>query len=231
MAQQQRAVVLFSGGVDSTTCLALAIERFGKDNVVPLSILYGQKHSKELESAAKVLAHYGIDGKTIDVTKLFAFSNSSLLTQSTEALPTGSYKEQQEAHGEGPVSTYVPFRNGLFLSTAAALALSFDCGYIYYGAHADDAAGNAYPDCTEQFYISMGDAIFEGSGKDCALEAPFINSNKADIVREGLRLGVPYELTWSCYEGGDKPCGHCGTCIDRIAAFRANGVEDPLKYN
>lgn len=231
MPQQQRAVVLFSGGVDSTTCLALAIERFGKANVVPLSIQYGQKHSKELESAAKVLAYYSMEGKMMDVTKLFAFSNSSLLTQSTESVPIGSYREQQEERGEGPVSTYVPFRNGLFLSAAASLALSLNCGYIYYGAHADDAAGNAYPDCTELFYKSMGDAIFEGSGKDCSLEAPFISSNKAAIVREGLRLGVPYELTWSCYEGGEKPCGHCGTCIDRIEAFRANGVNDPLAYD
>ncbi len=167
MAQKQKAVVLFSGGVDSTTCLALAIERFGKENVVPLSIQYGQKHSKELEAAANVLSYYGIEGKTMDVTN------------------------------------------------------------IYYGAHADDAAGNAYPDCTETFYTSMGNAIFEGSGKECSLEAPFINRNKADVVREGLRLGVPYELTWSCYEGGDHPCGHCGTCIDRQEAFRANGVEDP----
>lgn len=227
MAQKQRAVVLFSGGVDSTTCLALAIERFGKDNVVPLSIRYGQKHSKELEAAAAVLAYYGLEGKTMDVTKLFAFSNSSLLIQSDEAVPQGSYKEQQDQEGDGPVSTYVPFRNGLFLSAAASLALSLDCGYIYYGAHSDDAAGNAYPDCTEQFYKSMGDAIFEGSGRACSLEAPFINANKADVVKEGLRLHVPYELTWSCYEGGTVPCGHCGTCIDRAEAFRANGIEDP----
>ena len=227
MAQKQKAVVLFSGGVDSTTCLALAIERFGKDNVVPLSIQYGQKHSKELEAAIAILEYYGMEGKTMDVTKLFAFSNCSLLVQSSEDIPQGSYKEQQDAKGEGTVSTYVPFRNGLFLSAAASLALSLDCGYIYYGAHSDDAAGNAYPDCTEHFYKSMGDAIFEGSGKECSLEAPFINHNKADIVKEGLRLGVPYHLTWSCCEGGDKPCGHCGTCIDRAKAFHANGVEDP----
>ena len=220
MAQKQKAVVLFSGGVDSTTCLALAIERFGKDNVVPLSIQYGQKHSKELEAAIAILEYYNMKGKTMDVTKLFAFSNCSLLVQSSEDIPQGSYKEQQDAEGKGTVSTYVPFRNGLFLSAAASLALSL-------GAHSDEAAGNAYPDCTEQFYKSMGDAIFEGSGKECSLEAPFINANKADIVKEGLRLNVPYHLTWSCYEGGDKPCGHCGTCIDRAKAFHANGVEDP----
>lgn len=184
MAQKQKAVVLFSGGVDSTTCLALAIERFGKDNVVPLSIQYGQKHSKELEAAIAILEYYNMKGKTMDVTKLFAFSNCSLLVQSSEDIPQGSYKEQQDAEGKGTVSTYVPFRNGLFLSAAASLALSLDCGYIYYGAHSDDAAGNAYPDCTEHFYKSMGDAIFEGSGKECSLEAPFINSNKVDIVKK-----------------------------------------------
>ena len=118
---KNKAVVLFSGGVDSTTCLALAIERFGKDNVVPLSIAYGQKHKKELEAAQNILDFYGLEGKSLDVTKLFAFSNSSLLTQSTEAVPEGSYAEQQAEHGEGPVSTYVPFRNGLFLSAAASL--------------------------------------------------------------------------------------------------------------
>ena len=224
---KNKAVVLFSGGVDSTTCLALAIERFGKDNVVPLSIAYGQKHKKELEAAQNILNFYGLEGKSLDVTKLFAFSNSPLLTQSTEAVPEGTYAEQQAGHGEGPVSTYVPFRNGLFLSAAASLALSLDCGYLYYGAHADDAAGNAYPDCTDAFYNAMGTALYEGSGYELKLEAPFIHSNKSDVVREGLRLQVPYELTWSCYEGGERPCGHCGTCIDRIEAFRANGMEDP----
>ena len=98
---------------------------------------------------------------------------------------------------------------------------------IYYGAHADDAAGNAYPDCSAPFNKAMADAIYIGSGDQLRLEAPFVNINKAEVVRIGLELGVPYELTWSCYEGGDRPCGKCGTCIDRAAAFAANGVEDP----
>lgn len=101
------------------------------------------------------------------------------------------------------------------------MALSLDCGYLYYGAHADDAAGNAYPDCTDAFYNAMGTALYEGSGYELKLEAPFIHSNKSDVVREGLRLQVPYELTWSCYEGGGRPCSHCGTCIDRIEAFQS----------
>ena len=98
---------------------------------------------------------------------------------------------------------------------------------IYYGAHADDSAGFAYPDCSLVFNQAMNEAIWEGSGHQLKTEAPFVNVSKAEVVRIGLELGVPYELTWSCYEGGEKPCGKCGTCIDRAAAFQANHVEDP----
>ena len=151
-----------------------------------------------------------------------------MLKQSTEEIPKESYSTQiEETNGEKPVSTYVPFRNGLFLSTAASIALSKECSVIYYGAHSDDAAGFAYPDCSDVFNNAMNTAIYEGSGHQLKIEAPFINMNKAQVIKKGIELDVPYELTWSCYEGGDKPCGKCGTCIDRAAAFKANGIEDP----
>jgi len=115
----------------------------------------------------------------------------------------------------------------LFISVAASIAISKKCNIIYYGAHADDSAGNAYPDCSPEFNKAISDAVFLGSGGELKIEAPFVNLNKADIVRKGLELNVPYELTWSCYQGGDKPCGKCGTCIDRIRAFKLNGIDDP----
>ena len=223
----EKAMVLFSGGIDSTTCLALAIEKYGKENVIPLSISYGQKHEKEVEAARKILEYYGIKGMEMDLTSIFAYSNCSLLTHSQEEIPEASYGEQLAQTGGAPVSTYVPFRNGLFLSCAASLALSLDCQVIYYGAHMDDAAGNAYPDCSQAFYESMDQAVWEGSGKALHIEAPFINKNKARIVAKGLELEVPYQLTWSCYEGKERPCGVCGTCIDRQKAFEANGIKDP----
>lgn len=224
----KNALVLTSGGVDSTTALALAIEKYGKDHVLALSISYGQKHSKEIEAAKAVALHYGVEQLFLDLGLIFQYSNCSLLQQSTEEIPEESYAEQiEKTGGETPVSTYVPFRNGLFLSAAASIALSRDCEVIYYGAHADDAAGFAYPDCSPVFNNAMNTAIYEGSGHQLRIEAPFVNKNKSDIVGIGLKLGVPYELTWSCYEGGDKPCGKCGTCIDRAAAFAANGVADP----
>lgn len=224
----KNALVLTSGGVDSTTALALAIEKYGKDHVIALSISYGQKHSKEIEAAKAVAQHYGVEQLFLDLGLIFQYSNCSLLQQSTEEIPEESYAEQiEKTSGETPVSTYVPFRNGLFLSAAASIALSRDCEVIYYGAHADDAAGFAYPDCSPVFNNAMNTAIYEGSGHQLRIEAPFVNKNKSDIVGIGLKLDVPYELTWSCYEGGDKPCGKCGTCIDRAAAFAANGVADP----
>ena len=224
----KNALVLTSGGVDSTTALALAIEKYGKDHVLALSISYGQKHSKEIEAAKAVAQHYGVEQLFLDLGLIFQYSNCSLLQQSTEEIPEESYAEQiEKTGGETPVSTYVPFRNGLFLSAAASIALSRDCEVIYYGAHADDAAGFAYPDCSPVFNNAMNTAIYEGSGHQLRIEAPFVNKNKSDIVALGLQLNVPYELTWSCYEGGNKPCGKCGTCIDRAAAFAANGVTDP----
>lgn len=222
------ALVLSSGGVDSTTALALAVEKYGKEHVVALSVSYGQKHDKELEAAKAVAEYYGVEQLFLDLSVIFQYSNCSLLRQSDEEIPEESYAQQiQKTGGETPVSTYVPFRNGLFLSAAASVALSKDCGVIYYGAHADDAAGAAYPDCSQEFHQAMNEAIYQGSGKQLHIEAPFVGKTKADIVALGLQLGVPYQLTWSCYEGKELPCGKCGTCIDRAKAFAANGVTDP----
>ena len=222
-----KALVLFSGGLDSATCLALAIKKYGKENVTALSVFYGQKHDKEIQAAKNVAEYYGVTLKTLDLALIFADSDCSLLTQSDKEIPHESYAEQLTQTNGKPVSTYVPFRNGLFLASAASIAISLDCGVIYYGAHADDAAGNAYPDCSQDFNNAMNSAITIGSGEQVHIEAPFVGLTKADVVKMGTELGVPYELTWSCYEGGEKPCGKCGTCIDRAAAFAANGAEDP----
>lgn len=222
-----RALVLFSGGIDSTTCLAMAAEKYGSENVTALSVFYGQKHKKEIESARKIAEYYNVELLTLDLGKIFSFSSCSLLEGSDEEIPLESYAEQLKKTGGEPVSTYVPFRNGLFLSSAASIALSKDCSVIYYGAHSDDAAGNAYPDCSSEFNDAINRAIYLGSGNQLTVEAPFVNLTKADVVRKGIELKVPYELTWSCYVGNEKPCGKCGTCLDRQKAFEMNGISDP----
>jgi len=223
-----KALVLFSGGLDSTTCLALAVKKFGAENVTALSIFYGQKHDREIKSAEKLAEYYGVKRKTLDLSLIFSDSDCSLLKNSDKDIPKSTYAEQLRESDGKPVSTYVPFRNGLFLSSSASIAISEGCDVIYYGIHCDDSAGNAYPDCSERFNRAMGEAIFTGSGEQVRIEAPFVNLSKADVVRKGIELNVPYEMTWSCYEGNEKPCGVCGTCRDRISAFRANGIDDPL---
>lgn len=223
-----RALVLCSGGVDSTTLLAMAVDRYGSENVVALSISYGQRHEKELKAARDVARYYHVEQRFLDLAAIFADSSCSLLAHSEKDIPKESYAEQLEQADTKLVSTYVPFRNGLFLSSAASMALSFECSVLYYGAHHDDWAGNAYPDCSREFVAAMNNAIMEGTGGELHMEAPFVEWSKADIVKKGLELNVPYELTWSCYEGGDKPCGVCATCIDRKRAFELNGSVDPL---
>lgn len=223
-----RALVLCSGGLDSTTLLALAAEKFGNENVYALSISYGQRHEKELKAARDVARYYGVEQRFLDLSAIFSDSSCSLLAHSDQDIPKESYAEQLEQSSTSLVSTYVPFRNGLFLSSAASMALSLECSVLYYGAHHDDWAGNAYPDCSLDFVNAMNEAIVLGTGGELHMEAPFVQWSKADIVKKGLELNVPYELTWSCYEGGDKPCGVCATCIDRARAFELNGIIDPL---
>ncbi|MCD7826441.1 MAG: 7-cyano-7-deazaguanine synthase QueC [Clostridiaceae bacterium] len=222
-----KAMVLSSGGIDSTTCLGIAVEKYGKEQVAALSVFYGQKHDKELQASDAVARYYGVEHETIDLSAFFLHSNCSLLKHSDQQIPQEAYAEQLKSTDGKPVSTYVPFRNGLFLAAAASIALSKGCDVIYYGAHADDAAGNAYPDCSSAFHKAMTDAVFIGSGEQLKLEAPFVGMTKAEVVKTGLSIGVPYHLTWSCYEGEDRPCGVCGTCIDRAEAFRLNGIADP----
>lgn len=226
----RKAIVLSSGGVDSTTCVAIAVENYGKENVSTVSIFYGQKHRKELEAARKVAKFYAVKHYEFNLKDIFKYSDCSLLAGSDRKIIHKSYAKQIEENGKGKVGTYVPFRNGLMLSICSTLAQSIyeddECD-IFIGAHADDAAGDAYADCSESFLTAMAKAIKIGTYGKVTLRAPFTDLNKAGVVRIGLKLKVPYKLTCSCYEGGDKPCGTCGTCIDRAAAFAANGVKDP----
>lgn len=231
----KKAIVLSSGGVDSTTCIGIAINDVGKENVMTVSVSYGQKHKKELGCADKIAKYYDVPHRVIDLSKsgIFDGSNCSLLEGSDREIPLEDYASQVKDNDKGKVSTYVPFRNALILSCVTALAQSVfpdDDVDIYLGAHADDAAGNAYADCSPKFTNAMNKAINLGTYDQVQLKAPLVKLNKAQVVKKGLELNVPYELTWSCYQGKEKACGKCGTCIDRLNAFKENGVEDPIEY-
>lgn len=222
-----KAIVLSSGGVDSTTATAMAVEKFGAKEVTTISIFYGQKHSRELESARSIAKFYKVSHIEFDLSQIFKHSNSSLLTHSTDSIDHSSYSEQLKTQTR--VSTNVPFRNGVMLAIAASIADSNEEDRIelYIGAHADDAAGNAYADCSQEFLDAFGKSVEIGTYGKVKLIAPFVGKNKSEVVAIGLKLKVPYELTWSCYESGETPCGKCATCIDRRRAFELNGVKDP----
>lgn len=223
-----KAVVLSSGGLDSTTCLGIAVDKLGRENVSALSVFYGQRHARELSCAKSVASYYGVNRYEFDMAEIFRSSNSALMNTSTAELEHSTYGEQIASGGR--VETYVPFRNGLMISAAASFADSLyddETVELYIGVHQDDAAGNAYPDCRADFIQAIGTAVSIGTYGKIKLVAPFLGKTKADVVKIGLALKVPYELTWSCYERGDKPCGKCATCLDRAKAFAENGIPDP----
>lgn len=230
-AKPAKILVLFSGGLDSTTLLYHTIDLVGKDNVGALSMYYGQRHIKEQQCAEDICNMLMIPRYVKDLSTVFEFSSSSMLAQGVD-IPHGEYAEQLHSQAaldeHGNINSYVPFRNGLFLSVAAAIAYSLGYDAVAYGAHSDDAAGEAYPDCTPTFVSTISEAIALGTGHQIQVLAPFIECTKKDIVERGLSLNVPFEHTWSCYEGGEHPCGTCGTCVDRIKAFELNGTVDPL---
>jgi 7-cyano-7-deazaguanine synthase len=223
-----KAIVLSSGGLDSTTCLAIAVDKIGKQNVSTISIFYGQRNARELSCARMVSDYYGVNHYEFNAAELLKNSHSSLLNSSTKNLQNSTYGEQVKNNSR--IETYVPFRNGLMLSMAASFADSLynDSEVeLYIGIHQDDVAVNAYPDCRADFIEAISTAVKIGTYGKIQIVVPFLGKTKADVVKIGTKLGVPYELTWSCYERGDKPCGRCATCLDREKAFSLNGIADP----
>jgi 7-cyano-7-deazaguanine synthase len=225
-----KAFVLLSGGIDSSTCLGIAMDKYGgtPGGVEAVGIHYGQRHLKELECAAKLCDHYHID----QVVLRLGDQPKSMLTDAKAKVPNISYKD---IVGVSP--TYVHFRNGQMLSKIAAYASSqvnnkgpWTDAVILFGAHAEDAAGDAYPDCRLDFVGCMGAAIWIGTYGKIRLSAPLIELYKHQVVEWGTKLCVPYQLTWSCYKGEDLHCGVCPTCRARQDAFRIAEVIDPTQY-
>lgn len=223
-----KCIVLSSGGVDSSTCVSMAVNQYGKENVATTTIYYGQTLKKEIESASKLAEYYGLAHYEFDLSQIFKFSDCTLLEHSSQAIVEESYEEQFDS--KEIITSYVPFRNGLMLSVVATLAQSLypkeEC-IIMLGNHASDFA---YADCSESFTNKMSEAVAEGTYGLVHFVSPLLHMTKTEVVKNGLELGTPYELTWSCYEGKEKACGKCGSCIDRRQAFINNGTTDPIAY-
>jgi 7-cyano-7-deazaguanine synthase len=214
-------IVLLSGGMDSSV-LAYFLKSTGKE-LKALTINYGQRHAKEQAAASTIAARLEIEHRTValpELTPLFG-DQCSLVSEQLE-VPEGHY-----AH-ESMKSTVVPNRNMIFLSLAAAWSVASGYDGVAYAAHAGDHT--IYPDCRPAFADAMAQAISLCDFSPQELLRPFIGSTKGDIARLGAALGVPFDLTWSCYNGRSRHCGACGTCTERIEAFQSAGVADPTEY-
>ncbi len=216
-------VVLFSGGLDSTTALYWALSRYGR--VHALTFDYGQRHRIEVARAGKIARKLGIPRSVLRVD-LTAIGGSALTDRRIPLPRSGGGKFT----GNPPI-TYVPFRNGIFLAMAAAWAEARRIPDLVCGFHVVDSP--EYPDTRQDFVRAMNSAINKGTGAACGgprmrIRAPFIRMGKADIIREGLRIGVDYSNSISCYAGGETPCGFCSSCRIRRNAWKAVGAEDPL---
>ncbi|PAZ03139.1 MAG: 7-cyano-7-deazaguanine synthase QueC [Opitutia bacterium AMD-G3] len=216
----KRTVLIHSGGIDSTVLLGHLLAE-GRE-VYALSVDYGQRHRRELEAAKRICAHYGVKHQVADLRALAPLFGANALTDSHVAVPEGHYEEASMK------ATVVPNRNMLLIAVAASWAMSLKASSVAYGAHGGDHA--IYPDCRPVFADALDKAIRLADWHEVCLERPFVGMDKTGIVRRGVELRVPLELTWSCYVGGDKHCGKCGTCVERKEAFVQAGVKDPTAY-
>ncbi len=214
------AVVVFSGGMDSTVCLALARRDF--DGVVALTVDYGQRHRVEVDHASQVAARYGVEHVVMRL-ELSRWGGSALTDPSLEV------PERGDGDTAVPI-TYVPARNLVFLSLAVGLSEARDADAVYLGVNALDYSG--YPDCRPAFLDAFRSAAALGTkrgveGRPVELRTPLVDLTKAEIVGLGFELACPLELTWSCYRGGARPCGSCDACHLRAKGFAEAGLPDP----
>ena len=219
-----KAICLLSGGLDSTVTMACAL-RQGYE-VTALTINYGQRHQRELEAAKAVTAHYGVKHAVMNFP-LTGFR--SALTDESIPMP----ERNIEDIGYDIPETYVPARNIIFLSIAAGLAESLEASCVFIGANSIDYSG--YPDCRPEFFQAFENMLEVGTkrgvmGHPVRIEHPILKKTKAEIVKIGMKLEAPLHLTWSCYRGGERACGHCDSCLLRLKGFKEAGFEDPVPY-
>jgi 7-cyano-7-deazaguanine synthase len=225
-----KAVVLLSGGMDSCVCAAIAKERHGAENIALLHAGYGQlTQARERRAFGEIADFYGVQDRLIVQLDHFRAIGGSALTDTRIAVPENELHSTVQ-HGSRIPVTYVPFRNAHFLSVAVSWAEAIGAGAIYIGAVAEDSSG--YPDCRPEYYRAFQEVIRVGTRPETHIEivTPVITLKKSQIIRRGLELGAPLQLTWSCYQGEDVACGACDSCLLRLWAFAEAGVPDPIPY-
>ena len=215
----KKVVVIYSGGMDSFTVLNRALK--DDKEVFALTFDYGQRHVKEIECASAVCKSLNVKHKVIDISAINQLLAGSSLTDDID-IPEGHYE------AESMKSTVVPNRNMILLSLAVGYAVSVGAEQVYYGAHSGDHA--IYPDCRPEFVKKMNDVCQIANYEAVEIFSPYLEASKTDILTDGIKMGLDYSQTWTCYNGREKACGKCGACQERLEAFNDNNVEDPLAY-
>jgi 7-cyano-7-deazaguanine synthase len=213
-----KAVIIYSGGMDSFTLFHNMLRDSTIEVVCALSFNYNQKHRKELAYAQRECINAGVPHEMIFLPTL----QGSTLTNSDEPIPEGHYAD------ESMRKTFVPNRNMVMLSYAVARAIALGAERVYYGAHMGDHA--IYPDCRPEFLHAFNAAAQMGNYEPIEVVAPYMQWDKSEILEAGLKMGLDYSRSWTCYNGRDKPCGKCGSCCERLEAFADNNTKDPLVY-
>ena len=220
----KKAVIIISGGIDSTTLLYKAIN--DGFTVYALTINYGQRHVKEIDCAKEICANLRIVHKVVDLSVLNEILFGSALTDAAVDVP--EVPETSE-HFEALKATIVPNRNAIFLSIAIGYAVSMEADHVFFGAHFSDRG--VYPDCRKEFVEAFQHAERLATDRHgLVVNAPFVDQEKSAIVTLGTELGVPFGKTWTCYNGRDLHCGSCSSCRERKRAFQESGVSDPTEY-
>jgi len=214
-----KTILIYSGGVDSTVLLYRL--RADGHELCCLAVDYGQRHKRELKAGQEICRQIGVEYRIADVSSIKPLLTGSALTDDVP-VPQGTYDQ------DGMKLTVVPNRNMIMLSLAIAWAVGLKYDSVAYAAHTGDHA--IYPDCRPEFVEAMDKAAKLCDWHQVAVIRPFIDKTKADIVKIGAQLQVPFDKTWSCYQGGELHCGKCGTCIERREAFVTAGVADPTVY-
>jgi 7-cyano-7-deazaguanine synthase len=224
------AIVLLSGGMDSCVSAAEAIQKHRRGRVGLLHASYGQRtEARELRAFSEIAEFYGVQEKLLVRLDYFRAIGGSALTDAKIAIPENELGAPGPGGSAIPV-TYVPFRNAHFLSVAVSWAEATGAGAIYIGAVAEDSSG--YPDCRPEYYEAFQELIRRGTRPETKIEivTPVIHLKKNQIIRRGVELGAPLQLTWSCYQGEELACGTCDSCLLRLRAFAEAGVRDPIAY-
>jgi 7-cyano-7-deazaguanine synthase len=216
MGQPKKCVIVLSGGPDSAT-VAYWAKKQGYQ-LYPITFKYGQIAVKETECASAISEKLGVSTKIIDLSALKEIFSGVTSLCNTDIPLTSEFS--------API--IVPFRNAIFLSAAVAYAVSVGADKIFYGAQGSDEP--FYPDCRREFYEAFEKAARLGTCQEISIQAPFSDMRKLDVIKIGAQLGVPFDVTWSCYLDGAKHCGRCESCVNRKKAFQEAGITDPTQY-